>query len=861
MAAEDAALLAVAPIPTSGPVGEAQASDEPRRKRRRHRSSGLDSRTVLLWVTAVVLGLAIVGAPLACGAVHRPVIFVVLGLSAALALLTAALSYRSQTGLKPHIAMALPMLFLLVAAVQVIPIPWGLRARLDPAGSELLRLAGLSGPQPFSLDPPVTYLRFAEAAATLIVGTAALVLTASRRLRFAATGLVAASGVIALMVGLGHRAAFEDKIYGMFHYGRGLLVGPFINPNHTAEFLELAAFAALAFAFARPSRDGQRVWKIIAAVLAAGALSTLSRGSVLAIGCGALTWFLLAPKSDEGEPLQRSRFVALIIGLVIVVGIAIGFGAEGLLDRFAESSTQGESRFRVWWDARQILRAHPLGIGLGSFGRVYPVYQSFPSATWFQFPENQPLGILLETGALGGGLMLAAWGLILYRFAKHARRDRVEASLAAGLIAVLAHNLTDFGLETLGVLLPFCAVWGTLFGRLAEAPKGPGTVRSTPILAGFAGIAQIVGIAMLCLPTNRDFDALLRPPIAGDGHALARQASQAHPTDYYYALAEARLEKPNPDKPGNRLHLINRAMILCPKCDAAHVQAARELWRMGRRSQALLEWRTVLGLSSDRLASVFAELVGAGATGAELVLLAEEHNRHELSRLLLGRGMIAAARDVMSNSTSKNTVEFHLVQAQIALDAKDLLAARASVEAALNAAPRDPRAFLVAAEVDTRENMRDEAIATLTRALQSEPTNIDLNQHLLALLMQTDRWRATNQALDSLRRALGEHGASMFSANLAAAQIFERRGQYYRAVTEYQALLAQQPENIGLQLALAKTAEQASNITVAVNAYAAVLRRTPDQPDARAGLARIQAQKKDLELSRFLPPHTTADEK
>jgi O-antigen ligase/tetratricopeptide (TPR) repeat protein len=811
---------------------------------------------VLLRLAAVIMGVCLIGAPLACGAVHRPIIFIVTGLAVALAALTAGLAFRNQAALKPAIAMVFPILFLVITALQIIPLPWGLRARLDPAGTELLALAGLSGPQPFSLDPPATYLRFAEAAAALIVGSAAMVLTASRRLRNAAMALVAVSGVVGLMVGLGHRAAFEDKIYGLFQHSRGLLVGPFINVNHTAELLELAAFAALAFAFGRPSRDGQRIWKVIATVLAAGALSTLSRGAVLALGCGALTWFLLAPKSEEGEPLHRSRFVALILGLVTVVGIALSFGAEGLLDRFSENTPEGEVRFRLWWDALKMLPLHPWGIGVGSFSRVYPVYQSLPVTAWFQFPENQPLGILLETGLPGAVLMLLAWGLILTRFAKNARRDRVEASLAAGLIAVLAHNLTDFGLETLGVLLPFCAVWGTLFARIAEPTETPKPDRRTPILVGVAGLAQVAGIALLCLPTTRDFDTLLHPPIKGDGRALAQQASQAHPTDYFYALAAARLETPDPKDPGNRLRLINRAMILCPKCEAAHVEAARELWRLGRRSQALVEWRTVLALSPLRLTSTFTELDAAGASGSELVSLADERNRETLSRLLLGRGKIAAARDVMASSTQKDTIEFHLVQAQIALDAKDLPAARAASSAALAAAPQDPRAFLMAADVDAREGKRDEAIATLTRGLKSEPTDIELNQRLLSLLMQTDRWRAIDQALANLRRALSEHGAPMFNANLAAAQIFERRGQYYRAVTEYQAALSQHPEHTGIQLALARTAEQAGNITVAVNAYTAVLRGTPEQPEAKAGLARIQTQKKDLELLKYLPSHT-----
>jgi len=62
-----------------------------------------------------------------------------------------------------------------------------------------------------------------------------------------------------------------------------------------------------------------------------------------------------------------------------------------------------------------------------------------------------------------------------------------------------------------------------------------------------------------------------------------------------------------------------------------------------------------------------------------------------------------------------------------------------------------------------------------------------LNRKRLALLMQTDRWQAIDQALAGLRAALSEAGASSTEANLAAAYAFERRGQFTRAISEYQA--------------------------------------------------------------------------
>jgi tetratricopeptide (TPR) repeat protein len=360
----------------------------------------------------------------------------------------------------------------------------------------------------------------------------------------------------------------------------------------------------------------------------------------------------------------------------------------------------------------------------------------------------------------------------------------------------------------------------------------------------------------------RDFDALLQPPLTPASRALARAASLAHPTDYAYALAEARLEPRGPSGTSStRLRLLNRAIILCPQCSGAHIEAARDLWRLGRRQQALLEWRTVLALQPTQLSSAVDELARAGAKPAELMSLAIEHNRHDLSRLLLAHGMIAAARQVLGDGADQSSAEFHLVLAQIALEAKDLPAARAASKQALAAAPRDPRGFLMAAEVESRANDRDKAIQILTGGLRFEPMNVELNRKLLGLLMQTEKWRAIDGALADLRRALSQSGASMTEANLAAASIFEHRGQFQRALAEYQAVVASNPENPGLLLALAHAAEQAGSVTVAIDAYNAVLRLAPGQAEALAALARIQHDKKALEVLGALPSHTTAEDK
>jgi len=839
-----------------------------KRSRDRKISRGPRSSAVPTYITTAILGVLLVGAPMACGAVHHLTFLITLGLCALLSIASAWLATRCRSKVATAIALAFPLFFLLTAAAQIIPVPPGLRTLLDPKGSALLSLAGLKGAQPLSLDPPETYGEFAKAAAALCAALAGLLLASGRRLRFVVPGLIASAGLLALATGLGHRAAAESLVYGHFPSSGGLPVGPFINPNHTAEFLELSAFASLAFAFSRTSRDGQRVWKMIAAVLAAGAITTLSRGSVLALGAGALAWFALAPRSDEGEPFHRSKFVGLLLALVVVVGITIGFGGDRIIDEFRGTVGDNLSKFAVSKDALPMVTAHPAGIGLGAFSRAYPVYQTLPATNWFQFVEVQPVSILIETGIVATVLLLGLWALVARKFWKQARRDRVEASLVAGLAAVLAHNVVDFGLETAGILLPFCALLGTIFGRqdttdTAIRPPRPGDSRGEgwgegriPAFFALLGLlAVLVSLVLVQSPAARDFDTQLHSPLTPATRALAHAASLAHPTDYAYALAEARLEPRKSDNASiqNRLRLLNRAMVLCPRCVGAHEEAARELWRLGRRKQSLLEWKTVITESRASLGGVLEGLLTGGAKPEELATLADDQNRFDLSRYLLAHGFIGAAKSTLSQSTIPEGAELHLVQAQIALAAKDIPAAEKASQRALSLEPRNPRAVQLAADLALlRPNGTSEALTILQTGLRFAPGDLDLNRKILSLMIPMDKYQAIDQALAGLRSALAEAGAPSTEANLAAAQIFERRGQFRRAMSEYQAALAHAPGNVGILLALARAAEQIGGIASAIDAYSDVLRRDPANQEAKAALARIQLDKKNLEVDTIL---------
>ncbi len=113
----------------------------------------------------------------------------------------------------------------------------------------------------------------------------------------------------------------------------------------------------------------------------------------------------------------------------------------------------------------------------------------------------------------------------------------------------------------------------------------------------------------------------MTPPVR---RALLTRAEETHPLDYFYALEDARLQplKGAPGTPSPRMHALNRALGLCPTCDAVHVEVARNLWRIGLRPQALLEWRTAVELQSRLFPPALGELFAVGAKPQELAAVA-----------------------------------------------------------------------------------------------------------------------------------------------------------------------------------------------------------------------------------------------
>lgn len=783
-----------------------------------------------------------------------------------LAILVGGLGMQRRA-LRIGIGAILPLVFVAIPLVQSVPLPMAIRHLFDPVGTDLLRDDRIVPPLawPLSLDPPGTRVYVGRAAAALVAFLFAYHLASGQSRRHFLARAIGLAGVGAVAIGLGHHILGITKLYGAFAAPqRSLMAGPFVNPNHTAEFLELSAFVCLACSFQRPTALNRIGWLVGTILCAGGAAATLSRGGVLGLSMGILLFIFLGYFATEAGAAGRRRaslaWGGLLLGLVVLGAGALGAGQ--LVDRFKTDAVSTDIRLQLWRQGLHVFAAHPFGIGRGAFDRVFPIYRSIRVAfpLRFAFVENEPLQLLIDCGWPFLVLIAAAAAVVAWQIIRRGRRDKIEAALVAGLFAVLVHNTVDFGLETLGILLPFVAVLGAVLGRLRPAAEQPaGSSRSTRapfVLAGVAGAGLIFGIASIAHHSYDDFDTLLkRPSTVAAQHQLLIRAEETHPLDYLYALGDARLEplKGSPGTPSPRLHALNRALRLCPSCEAVHVEIARNLWRMGLRRQSLLEWRTAVDIQPSLFSPMVGELFGAGAKPQELAAVAASSGAHtlELVAFLGGLGRLADAFVVLDQADALGAprTESLVARARLQIQSGQLNEAAGTLDAARAAGVDDARVAVLRAQllIDVKgTDGANDALGILDRAAVRYPADLAVARQRVELVTRFEKWNAAARALDGLKLALYQAGGSTAEAHIASARINARLGHWTEALDEYRIVLSDMPDNVTFWIEYARAAEAIGHDAVARDAYAQASRLSPNSPEVVAALHELETRQARL---------------
>lgn len=267
---------------------------------------------------------------------------------------------------------------------------------------------------------------------------------------------------------------------------RGVGVGFFANANHMADLLVVVLPFIAALAAAGKSRNFQRYSSLLAMltgltvlVIAGIAMNGSLAGYVLAVPAIVASALVVAPPSRNLRvSVAISATLALLAALGVLASTSIGSSRLG-----QEASGSVQSRQAILHTSiKAVGDTMPFGSGLGSFVKVYRLYESPDQVTpeYVIHAHNDYVEITLELGVAGVLLIVAflGWWVAAARAGwrtggggPYAR----AASIASAVI--LVHSLVDFPMRTAAISAAFAMCLALLTDRRPVLRQDPNDLR------------------------------------------------------------------------------------------------------------------------------------------------------------------------------------------------------------------------------------------------------------------------------------------------------------------------------------------------------------------------------------------------
>lgn len=607
-----------------------------------------------------LVAVATSGSVLAIGSVHLPALLVL----AAVAFAAAALaSWMDAAEGKALPFVSLPVLTLVglaaVTALQAAPMPiawldaiahlnadiWS-RALL-PLGGGAPRFASLS------LDPGASLVESLKWLVYAAIFAAASAVSARRGAAWG-TFVVFGSAVLAALTTIGHGLVGATKVFGLYQptfTASPWHVGPLLNPNNLAGYLNLGAMCGLGVMLMKRPLAPPWLAGIGVAVVMAIEITSGSRGGVIALLLGivamaALSW---RRKSSSREASSGARARVLwLVGAAACGGgalAALGGTRETWIELYDKNLQKIEM---IRWVTPLVRDYTWLGVGRGAFESVFPAYKATAGNMVYTHAENFVMQWIAEWGA---PVAVAAIALFARSFSPRnvgAPRSAVATGVWVGFAVLLLQNLTDLALEIPAVCVALSVALGSLWGdgRRRKLPRTerPSGVEMSPRRAAIRARAAAAAVALLGLLMGAAVLAWGSHDLAGDRAAIAEAirrgdlkskeareglfgelgaAMLRHPAEPYFPLMGALVAWTGRDR--EAMPWLQRTLERDPMNGRAHLLLADVLAARGASAQALLELRLAVendaalvapaAASALRLTHVYQDLLRAVPEG------------------------------------------------------------------------------------------------------------------------------------------------------------------------------------------------------------------------------------------------------
>jgi hypothetical protein len=586
-----------------------------------------------------LLAATVAGSVLAIGSVHVPVLLIV----AALALTSAALAFSIQAAERRRLPLSLPVAALLALSayswLQAAPMPLAWLSAIAPLNADVWSraLEPFGEPSPawasLSLDPASSVIEGLKWLVYAAVFASASVLGARRGAAWG-VAVVFASAVLAALITIGHGLLGVTLVYGLYKPAFSVSpwhVGPLLNPNNLAGYLNLGAMCGLGLMLMRrpivpPWLVGLGVATTIAIELTSG-----SRAGSLALLLGIVAMAVL-PRETSGEHASAGR--ASPKRVLLLLAATAGSGAilaalGGTRETWAELYDQNIQKIEMLrWVTPMIRDFTWLGVGRGAFESVFPAYRVTPGNVVYTHAENFVAQWVSEWGAPVAVAALIAFAVSLAPGRLGVRRSAVAAGAWVGLGVLGVQNLFDLGFEIPAICVASSAAFGSIWGdaKRRHLPRGEAAPKNSrasvgsgarerlrrlldplgerrPLLAGGAALALGLGAILLAvLFGRRDLAGdrtdlreaytkadLRNPEARAELRASLRSAMKRRPAEPYFPLLGALTAWRARDR--DPLPWLQRTLERDPVSGRAHLLLAEVLRDRGAQAQALMELR------------------------------------------------------------------------------------------------------------------------------------------------------------------------------------------------------------------------------------------------------------------------------
>jgi O-antigen ligase len=810
---------------------------------RRHRA-----RRAATTAAPLSLGVCLIVSPQLLGGVFGWGISVVAALSAIACAAAAWASRADGSTIRLDRASYALLAILAFTALQALPLPRAVTELAQPTAVQMADTAAalLGEPPPswvpLSIAPGSTRAELVKGAAIVATFLAAWLLVSlghRRQLVY----LVALSTVAMAVVALGHLAVDADRVFGLYqqvHTGTALLA-PLLNQNQLSGFLAMGVPLLLGLALEEEEDRGKRLGYLVGATLVgATSLLAVSRGGVAGLVCGllALAGLGLARRRRGRRPLGPAyAILTATAGAIAALGLYAGF--ERL---YADFEVSDISKLELGAQGLSLALDHPwLGVGRGAFSAAF--VSQHGSTERFTHPENLVAQWTSEWGLVAAVVLLALLGHAVVRaVAEAAKWSRLGA--AAGLVAIVVHDLVDFALEMAGVAVVGAALLAAVIGpRRSSRPtddegRGP---RALHVAAGVSMLALALVGALGWRIDGESVNALQQRLTelarSGDREAFRStllEAVRLHPAEPVFPLLGG-AEAVRHDDP-RAVAWLNRAMFLAPGWSSPHVETARLLWRQRRIEQALLELR-----------EAEARQPGTGTALACSILLQRAERTAQLVRIAGdGSDGIAwldrvvgclpvthpAAVSIDVALAERGGLRARLRQADRALHEQDGRRALRALEPVRDTRDTDVQLTRARAYLALDDPRR--AVEVLRRA----EGFTDRPQAVLRMRAEAEARARDEEAMRATMERLRGHAGGR-STVLAELWVHEGNlerglGNVGRALEAFERAHRLDPSSPGLA-SVASLAEQTGELGRALRAHAELCRRTgPDAPSCQA---------------------------